>query len=190
MRETVGIATTANEQDFSREVKPQTDSPNKPADVEEKKGSPTATCTIEEKVMMGIEENLQKCQEQGKVGASEAKQKTGPSLANWFGLRKSKLPALGGKKADAPKGKEEKKELKIGSVLGGKQVKSDKKKDKKKNEEAQTLSEMNNKLSSIMDHCNNQMGQIASQIQCSTAFIGKDQFVKELLGRCVKQIHR
>ena len=188
VRETVGIATTANEQDFSREVKPQTDSPNKPADVEEKKGSPTATCTIEEKVMMGIEENLQKCQEQGKVGASEAKQKTGPSLANWFGLRKSKLPALGGKKADAPKGKEEKKELKIGSVLGGKQVKSDKKKDKKKNEEAQTLSEMNNKLSSIMDHCNNQMGQIASQIQCSTAFIGKDQFVKELLGRCVKQI--
>ncbi|XP_035006283.2 nck-associated protein 5 isoform X2 [Hippoglossus stenolepis] len=182
VRETVGIATTANEQDFSREVKPQTDSPNKPTDVEEKKGSPT-TCTIEEKVMMGIEENLQKCQEQGKVGASEAKQKTGPSLANWFGLRKSKLPALGGKKADAPKGKEEKKELKIGSVLGGKQMKSDKKKDKKKNEEAQTLSEMNNKLSSIMDHCNNQMGQIASQIQCSTAFIGKDQFVKELLGR-------
>ncbi|XP_062236398.1 nck-associated protein 5-like isoform X1 [Platichthys flesus] len=171
-----------NEQDFSREVKPPTDSPNHPPDVEEKKASPT-TCTIEEKVMMGIEENLQKCQEQGKVGASEPKQKTGPSLANWFGLRKSKLPALGGKKADAPKGKEEKKELKVGSVLGGKQVKSDKKKDKKKNEEAQTLSEMNNKLSSIMDHCNNQMGQIASQIQCSTAFIGKDQFVKELLCR-------
>ncbi|XP_069377087.1 nck-associated protein 5-like isoform X3 [Paralichthys olivaceus] len=182
VREAVGIATTANEQDFSREVKTQTDSPNRPADVEEKKVSPT-TCTIEEKVMMGIEENLQKCQEQGKVAASEAKQKTGPSLANWFGLRKSKLPALSGKKTDAPKGKDEKKELKIGSVLGGKQMKSDKKKDKKKNEEVQTLSEMNNKLSSIMDHCNNQMGQIASQIQCSTAFIGKDQFVKELLGR-------
>ncbi|XP_060922847.1 nck-associated protein 5-like isoform X2 [Limanda limanda] len=183
VRETVGIATSANEPDFSREVKPPADSPNKPAEVEEKKLSPT-TCTIEEKVMMGIEENLQKCQEQqGKVGAGEVKQKTAPSLANWFGLRKSKLPAPGGKKADAPKGKEEKKELKIGSVLGGKQVKSDKKKDKKKNEEAQTLSEMNNKLSSIMDHCNNQMGQIASQITCSTAFIGKDQFVKELLGR-------
>ncbi|XP_028287880.1 nck-associated protein 5-like isoform X2 [Parambassis ranga] len=170
-----GIATTPNEPD----------SPNKPQDAEEKKNSPTA-CTIEEKVMMGIEENVQKCQEQEKVAANEAKQKTGPSLANWFGLRKSKLPALSGKKAESPKGKEEKKELKIGSVLGGKQIKSDKKKDKKKNDsqqEVQNLSEVNNKLSSIMDHCNNQMGQIASQIQCTTAFIGKDQFVKELLGR-------
>ncbi|XP_059183874.1 nck-associated protein 5-like [Centropristis striata] len=185
VRETGGIEATPNELDFSREVKSQTDC----ADTEEKKISPTA-CTIEEKVMMGIEENLQKCQEQEKVAASETKQKTGPSLANWFGLRKSKLPALSGKKADSPKGKEEKKELKIGSVLGGKQMKSDKKKDKKKNEnqqtdsqEVQNLSEMNNKLSSIMDHCNNQMGQIATQIQCTTAFIGKDQFVKELLGR-------
>lgn len=180
-------ATSPNEPDFSREVKTQTDSPNKAPDMEEKKISPTS-CTIEEKVMMGIEENVQKCQEQEKVAASEAKQKSGPSLANWFGLRKSKLPALSGKKAELPKGKEEKKELKIGSVLGGK---SDKKKDKKKGEvclqkdsqEEQNLSEVNNKLSSIMDHCNNQMGQIASQIQCTTAFIGRDQFVRELLGR-------
>lgn len=189
-REAGVMATAPNEPDFSREVETQADSPNKASDEEEKKVSPTA-CTIEEKVMMGIEENVQKCQEQEKVAAGEVKQKTGPSLANWFGLRKSKLPALSGKKADSPKGKEEKRELRIGSVLaGGKQVKPDKKKDKKKNDhqprdgqEAQNLSEMNNKLSSIMDHCNNQMGQIASQIQCTTAFIGKDQFVKELLGR-------
>ncbi|KAM3585294.1 uncharacterized protein V6R79_013311 [Siganus canaliculatus] len=189
VREIGGLATSPDESDYSREVKTQTDSPSKAPDMEEKKISPTG-CTIEEKVMMGIEENVQKCQEQEKVAASEAKQKTGPSLANWFGLRKSKLPALSGKKAESPKGKEEKKELKIGSVLVSKQVKADKKKDKKKNDnqqkeshEVQTLSEMNNKLSSIMDHCNNQMGQIASQIQCTTAFIGKDQFVKELLGR-------
>ncbi|XP_029374012.1 nck-associated protein 5 isoform X2 [Echeneis naucrates] len=181
--ETGGKAASTNETDFCREVKTQSDSPNKHPDTDEKKSSPTV-CTIEEKVMMGIEENVQKCQEQEKVAANEAKQKTGPSLANWFGLRKSKLPALSGKKADSPKGKEEKKELKIGSVLGVKQMKSDKKRDKRKNEqEGQNLSEMNNKLSSIMDHCNNQMGQIASQIQCTTAFIGKDQFVKELLGR-------
>ncbi|KAM7375309.1 hypothetical protein PAMA_014419 [Pampus argenteus] len=189
MRDTGGIATTPNEPDYSREVKTQTDSPNKPPDMEEKKISQTV-CTIEEKVMMGIEENLQKCQEQEKVAASETKQKTGPSLANWFGFRKSKLPAMTGKKAESPKGKDEKKEVKIGSVLGGKQMKSDKKKDKKKNDiqqkdsqEGQNLSDVNNKLSSIMDHCNNQMGQIASQIQCTTGFIGKDQFVKELLGR-------
>uniref|UniRef100_A0A087Y6G6 NCK associated protein 5 n=1 Tax=Poecilia formosa TaxID=48698 RepID=A0A087Y6G6_POEFO len=168
--------------------KTQLDSPTKPTDTEDKKISPTV-CTIEEKVMMGIEENLQKSQEQEKVAASEAKQKTGPSLANWFGLRKSKLPALSGKKSDSPKGKEEKKDLKIGSVLGGKQVKPDKKKDKKKEgQEIQNLSEMNNKLSSIMDHCNNQMGQIASQIQSTTAFIGKDQFVKDLLGRTVVKV--
>lgn len=184
-RETGG---TTNEPDFSREVKTQTDTPNKPPDIEEKKISPTA-CTIEEKVMMGIEENVQKCQEQEKVAANEAKQKTGPSLANWFGLRKSKLPALSGKKGDSPKGKEEKKELKIGSVLGGKQKKDKKKNDNQQRDgqEVQNLPEVNNKLSSIMDHCNNQMGQIASQIQCTTAFIGKDQFVKELLGRWVKQ---
>ncbi|MEQ2217882.1 hypothetical protein XENOCAPTIV_025386, partial [Xenoophorus captivus] len=166
-------------------VNTQLDSPIKPTVAEEKKISQTV-CTIEEKVMMGIEENLQKSQEQEKVAASEAKQKTGPSLANWFGLRKSKLPALSGKKSESPKGKEEKKDLKIGSVLGGKQTKPEKKKDKKKeNQDVQNLSEMNNKLSSIMDHCNNQMGQIASQIQCTTAFIGKDQFVKDLLGRWV-----
>uniref|UniRef100_A0A3Q2U7X9 NCK associated protein 5 n=1 Tax=Fundulus heteroclitus TaxID=8078 RepID=A0A3Q2U7X9_FUNHE len=181
-REKDGLVSSPNEP-----VKTQLDSPIKSTDAEEKKASPTV-CTIEEKVMMGIEENLQKSQEQEKVAASEAKQKTGPSLANWFGLRKSKLPALSGKKLDSPKGKEEKKDLKIGSVLGGKQIKPEKKKEKKKeSQDVQNLSEMNNKLSSIMDHCNNQMGQIASQIQCTTAFIGKDQFVKDLLGRWVEK---
>ncbi|KAM4538225.1 nck-associated protein 5-like isoform 2-T2 [Fundulus diaphanus] len=182
-REKDGLVSSPNEP-----VKTQLDSPIKSTDAEEKKPSPTV-CTIEEKVMMGIEENLQKSQEQEKVAASEAKQKTGPSLANWFGLRKSKLPALSGKKLDSPKGKEEKKDLKIGSVLGGKQIKPEKKKDKKKeSQDVQNLSEMNNKLSSIMDHCNNQMGQIASQIQCTTAFIGKDQFVKDLLGRTAVKV--
>ncbi|XP_029695654.1 nck-associated protein 5-like [Takifugu rubripes] len=172
-----------------KEVKPQKGSPDQGSELEEKRTSTTA-CTIEEKVMLGIKENAQKCQEQEKIAASESKQKTGPSLANWFGLRKSKLPSLSGKKADSTKAKDEKKELKMASVLGGK---SDKKKERKKGEnqqtdgqEGQNLSEMNNKLSSIIDHCNNQMGQIANQIQCTTAFIGKDQFVRELFGRASK----
>ncbi|XP_053710816.1 nck-associated protein 5-like isoform X3 [Synchiropus splendidus] len=167
----------------------QKDHPNKTPEVEETQIS-SIICTIEEKVMLGIEENLQKSQEHEKNAMSEMKQKTVPSLANWFGLKKSKLPALSGKKADSPKGREEKRELKIGSVLGGIQMKSDKRKDKKKNDsqhkdcrEGQNQSEVNNKLSAIMDHCNNQMGQIANQIQCTTAFLGKDQFVKEILGR-------
>lgn len=187
-QEVGGKDTSPTKPDLTRGIKTQTGSSNEAPAIEEKKVSPTA-CTIEEKVMMGIQENMQKCQGQEKVSTSEAKQKTGPSLANWFGLRKSKLPALNGKKADSPKGKEEKKELKIGSVLGGKQTKSDKKKDKKKNDnqcqEEQNLSETNNKLSSIMDHCNIQMGQIANQIQCTTTYIGKDQFMKELIGRSV-----
>ncbi|XP_036396626.1 nck-associated protein 5-like [Megalops cyprinoides] len=156
----------------------------------EKPASPSA-CTIEEKVMMGIQENVQRGQGQDRAQASEAKQKTAPSLANWFGLRKSKLPALGGKKTDAPKGKEEKKELKIGSVLGGKQLKPDKKKEKKKNEmqrkdsQEQATTEGCDKLGSIMDHCNVQVGQLTNQIQHSTSYIGKDGFMKELLNRSV-----
>lgn len=158
----------------------------------EEQGTPTA-CTIEEKVMLGIQENMQKGQGQEKALGSEAKQKTGPSLANWFGLRKTKLPALNSKKSDASKGKEEKKELKMGSVLGGKQIRSEKKEKKEKKKidspckesQDQMLCENSNKLSSIMDHCNLQMGQIANQIQCSTVYIGKDQFMKDLLGRTV-----
>ncbi|KAM9397893.1 nck-associated protein 5-like isoform 4-T6 [Salvelinus alpinus] len=178
--------------DLAKSVKVQAGCSQGAIDKGEQPMSPTV-CTIEEKVMMGIEENIQKGQGQEKVIASETKQKTGPSLANWFGLRKSKLPALNGKKSDAtsPKEKDEKKELKIGSVLGGKQMKSDKKKDKKKNdsqfEKSPELTLSENKLSSIMDHCNIHMGQIANQIQCSTTYIGKDQFMKELLGRSVRK---
>ncbi|XP_067372629.1 nck-associated protein 5-like isoform X2 [Channa argus] len=88
--------------------------------------------TIEEKVMLGIEENMHKSQEQER--SNEVKQKSGSTLANWFGFRKSKLPAPSGKKADAPKAKEDKREQKITSLLGGKQTKSDKKRDRRKSD--------------------------------------------------------
>lgn len=88
--------------------------------------------TIEEKVMLGIEENLHKSQEQER--SHEVKQKSGSTLANWFGFRKSKLPAPSSKKADPPKAKEEKREQKITSLLGGKQTKSDKKRDRRKSD--------------------------------------------------------
>ncbi|XP_056245754.1 nck-associated protein 5-like isoform X2 [Seriola aureovittata] len=88
--------------------------------------------TIEEKVMLGIEENLHKSQEQERT--SEVKQKSGSTLANWFGFRKSKLPAPNSKKTDPPKVKEDKREQKITSLLGGKQTKSDKKKDRRKSD--------------------------------------------------------
>ncbi|XP_067117658.1 nck-associated protein 5-like [Osmerus mordax] len=92
----------------------------------------TTITTIEEKVMLGIEKNLQKSQEQDRT--TETKPKSGSSLANWFGFRKSKLPAPSGKKGDLSKVKEEKKEHKIGSLLGGKQAKTDKKKERRKSD--------------------------------------------------------
>lgn len=88
--------------------------------------------TIEEKVMLGIEENLHKSHEQER--GIEVKQKSGSTLANWFGFRKSKLPAPSGKKTDPPKAKEDKREQKITSLLGGKQTKSDKKRDRRKSD--------------------------------------------------------
>ncbi|XP_026231951.1 nck-associated protein 5-like isoform X2 [Anabas testudineus] len=92
----------------------------------------SAITTIEEKVMLGIEENLHKSQEQER--SNEVKQKSGSTLANWFGFRKSKLPAPSGKKTDPPKVKEDKREQKITSLLGGKQTKSDKKRDRRKSD--------------------------------------------------------
>ncbi|XP_035459956.2 nck-associated protein 5-like isoform X1 [Scophthalmus maximus] len=88
--------------------------------------------TIEEKVMLGIEENLHKSQDQER--SNEVKQKSGSTLANWFGFRRSKLPAPSVKKTDPPKVKEDKREPKITSLLGGKQAKSDKKRDRRKSD--------------------------------------------------------
>ncbi|KAF7651520.1 hypothetical protein LDENG_00109700 [Lucifuga dentata] len=100
--------------------------------VSEEPESQSTITTIEEKVMLGIEENLHKTQEQER--GSEVKQKSGSALANWFGFRKSKLPAPSGKKNDPQKVKEDKREQKITSLLGGKQAKSDKKKDRRKSD--------------------------------------------------------
>lgn len=100
--------------------------------VSEEPEQQSAITTIEEKVMLGIEENLQKTQEQER--SIEVKQKSGSTLANWFGFRKSKLPAPSTKKADPAKLKEDKREQKITSLLGAKQTKSDKKRDRRKSD--------------------------------------------------------
>ncbi|KAG7519610.1 hypothetical protein JOB18_012052 [Solea senegalensis] len=74
---------------------------------------PSPQSAIEQKVMKGIEENMLKLQEQDRGGqASEVKQKSSNGIASWFGLKKSKLPALS-RKTDATKSKDEKKEWKI-----------------------------------------------------------------------------
>ncbi|XP_064354597.1 nck-associated protein 5-like [Dromaius novaehollandiae] len=60
---------------------------------------------IEEKVMKGIEENVLRLQGQEKAPAGEVKPKAAGGLASWFGLRKSKLPALS-RRAEAAKGRD------------------------------------------------------------------------------------
>ncbi|XP_067405645.1 nck-associated protein 5 isoform X1 [Emydura macquarii macquarii] len=159
--------------------------------------------TIEEKVMLCIQENVQKGQGQNKSPTTEMKQKTGPSIASWFGFRKSKLPALNGRKTDVPKTKVEKKEAK-GSGFGNKQAKSEKKKDKKKTEQySGSENEFNKKTENggdILDDVlkgkkNTKASQdIPGQIKCyqksgssTITYSAKDSFMKELLNRSVSK---
>ncbi|XP_059791836.1 nck-associated protein 5-like isoform X5 [Balaenoptera ricei] len=60
---------------------------------------------IEEKVMKGIEENMLRLQGQERAPGTEAKHRNTSSIASWFGLKKSKLPALN-RRTEAAKGKE------------------------------------------------------------------------------------
>ncbi|KAM4571293.1 nck-associated protein 5-like isoform 1-T1 [Fundulus diaphanus] len=90
--------------------------PPRPPTSEVEKPSQRATAlqsAIEQKVMKGIEENVLKLQEQDRGGqGGEVKQKASNGIASWFGLKKSKLPALS-RKTDGSKAKDEKKEWKI-----------------------------------------------------------------------------
>lgn len=71
---------------------------------------PATPTAMEQKVMKGIEENMLKLQEQDRCAApsSEVKHKTSNGIASWFGLKKSKLPALSRRAA-----KDDKKEWRI-----------------------------------------------------------------------------
>ncbi|EHB00523.1 hypothetical protein GW7_14444 [Heterocephalus glaber] len=60
---------------------------------------------IEEKVMKGIEENVLRLQGQERALGSEAKHRSTSSIASWFGLKKSKLPALN-RRTEATKSKD------------------------------------------------------------------------------------
>uniref|UniRef100_A0A0D9R163 NCK associated protein 5 like n=1 Tax=Chlorocebus sabaeus TaxID=60711 RepID=A0A0D9R163_CHLSB len=60
---------------------------------------------IEEKVMKGIEENVLRLQGQERAPGAEVKHRNTSSIASWFGLKKSKLPALN-RRTEATKSKE------------------------------------------------------------------------------------
>ncbi|KAJ7999292.1 hypothetical protein DPEC_G00213910 [Dallia pectoralis] len=57
-------------------------------------GPPVSHSAMEQKVMRGIEENMLKLQELDRGQGADPKQKTSNGIASWFGLGKSKLPAL------------------------------------------------------------------------------------------------
>lgn len=159
--------------------------------------SPALQPTIEEKVMLCIQENVQKGQGQTKSPTAETKQKTGPSIASWFGFRKSKLPALSSRKTDVPKTKVEKKDAKV-SGFGIKQAKLERRKEKKKTEQhCEVENEINRKTdngdiladvmeSKIMKPSQDTPGEIeCEQVKDSTTatYSPKDSFMKELLNR-------
>ncbi|NWW38401.1 NCKP5 protein, partial [Panurus biarmicus] len=158
--------------------------------------SPSLQPTIEEKVMLCIQENVQKGQGQTKSPTVETKQKAGPSIASWFGFRKSKLPALSSRKTDVPKTKVEKKDAKV-SGFGIKQAKLERRKEKKKTEQhCEIENEINRKTdngdilsmeSKIMKPSPDPPGEIeCEQVRGSTtaAYPQKDSFMRELLNRC------
>ncbi|XP_025026334.1 nck-associated protein 5-like isoform X3 [Python bivittatus] len=77
-----------------------------PSGLDQAKGKAGPPASIEEKVMKGIEENVLR-RHKGGPATGEAKQKNSSGLASWFGLRKSKLPALS-RRPETPKAKESK----------------------------------------------------------------------------------
>ncbi|KFV12685.1 Nck-associated protein 5, partial [Pterocles gutturalis] len=163
--------------------------------------SPALQPTIEEKVMLCIQENVQKGQGQAKPPTAETKQKTGPSIASWFGFRKSKLPALSSRKTDVPKTKGEKKDAKV-SGFGIKQAKLERRKEKKKTDQhCEIENEINRKTdngdiladvmeSRIMKPSEDMPGETdCEQVRGSTTatYSAKDSFMKELLNRVDKK---
>ncbi|XP_013372916.1 PREDICTED: nck-associated protein 5 isoform X2 [Chinchilla lanigera] len=158
--------------------------------------------TIEEKVMLCIQENVEKGQVQTKSTSVEAKPKPGPSFASWFGFRKSRLPALSSRKMDFSKAKVERKDVKV-LGFGNKQLKSERKKEKKKSElQCVTENELNrstrladtpdsglqskSNLKPSQDMCNHMNFEPRNRpnpVTCST----KDTFMVELLNRVDKK---
>ncbi|NP_001091295.1 uncharacterized protein LOC100037116 isoform X2 [Xenopus laevis] len=79
---------------------------------------------IEEKVMKGIKENMLRLQEQHRTPSPDPKQRNSSGIANWFGLKKSKLPALS-RRPEPGRLKEDKRERTTGGVPRSKEVKGE-----------------------------------------------------------------
>ncbi|KAM4795820.1 nck-associated protein 5-like isoform 1-T3 [Rhinophrynus dorsalis] len=79
---------------------------------------------IEEKVMKGIKENMLRLQEQHRAPAPDPKQRNSSGIASWFGLKKSKLPALS-RRPEPGRLKEDKREKNTGGSPHTREVKGE-----------------------------------------------------------------
>ncbi|KAE8626299.1 hypothetical protein XENTR_v10006579 [Xenopus tropicalis] len=79
---------------------------------------------IEEKVMKGIKENMLRLQEQHRTPPPDPKQRNSSGIASWFGLKKSKLPALS-RRPEPGRLKEDKRERTTGVLPRSKEVKGE-----------------------------------------------------------------
>lgn len=169
--------------------------------IEEKRHSaPSPQSSIEQKVMKGIEENMLKLQEQDKGQVTEVKQKASNGIANWFGLRKSKLPALS-RKPEASKGKDDKREWKLNISSVGKDSKASAKKPESESLNISMLMEKAEGLHKALEEerayvngvaldrqgkghsCEVVMDQAQGQLSVMYRGVPSDNFMQQLLNR-------
>ncbi|KAL7864261.1 hypothetical protein AOLI_G00156810 [Acnodon oligacanthus] len=176
--------------------------PPRPAESAEEKrhSAPSPQSSIEQKVMKGIEENMLKLQEQDKGQVAEVKQKASNGIANWFGLRKSKLPALS-RKPEVSKGKDDKKEWKLNISSVGKDSKSSAKKPESESLNISMLMEKAEGLHKALEEerayvngvaldrqgkghsCEVVMDQAQGQLSVMYRGVPSDNFMQQLLNR-------
>ncbi|XP_036389156.1 nck-associated protein 5-like [Megalops cyprinoides] len=177
--------------------------PSRPVDMDEDKRTftPGPQSAIEQKVMKGIEENVLKLQEQDRGQAAEVKQKATNGIASWFGLRKSKLPALS-RKLETSKPKEDRKEWRLVSSSAGRDPKAAAK--KKLEVESLNISKLMEKAEDLrkaleeerayvngvaLDRpgrghsCEVVMNQAQGQLSVMYRGVASDNFMQQLLNR-------
>ncbi|KAI4876015.1 hypothetical protein NFI96_019279 [Prochilodus magdalenae] len=184
---------------FGESLPPPPPRPTESAE-EKRHSAPSPQSSIEQKVMKGIEENMLKLQEQDKGQVSEVKQKASNGIANWFGLRKSKLPALS-RKPETPKGKDDKKEWKLNISSVGKDAKASAKKPESESLNISMLMEKAEGLHKALEEerayvngvaldrqgkghsCEVVMDQAQGQLSVMYRGVPSDNFMQQLLNR-------
>uniref|UniRef100_A0A672LK03 NCK-associated protein 5-like n=1 Tax=Sinocyclocheilus grahami TaxID=75366 RepID=A0A672LK03_SINGR len=177
--------------------------PPRPVESAEEKrhSAPSPQSSIEQKVMKGIEENMLKLQEQDKGQTAEVKQKASNGIANWFGLRKSKLPALS-RKPETSKAKDDKREWKLNISSVGKDSKGAARKTESESLNISMLIEKAEGLHKALEEeraymngvaldrqgkghsCEVVMDQAQGQLSVMYRGVPSDNFMQQLLNRC------